>query len=576
MKNRPLSGVSRFTVGVLSLCCPVTAFAQGAPPVSPVTVTPPSLAPAQRDGDVRVEIPEAGALRPPAGAEGIYVTLADVTVAGSFPEVSEQVAEAVARLRGRQASLAEIYSVASEVEAIHARAGYVLARVSVPPQNLSSGGSLKIVVTDGFIEEVDVSALPQRIRGPIKARVGVLAGKRHVRMAEIESALMLTGDLPGLGLRSTLMRGATPGGTRLVLEGSQKFLSGSLGVDNQLDPSLGRWQTSLQLSLNSALGFGELIYGIASSGYQVEKFFDESAPERVLGAGMIVPLSGGHLTINPEATFVRTVPTPSLGAPASVGLLRRYSLRINETLVRTRRKQIGLGLAVEQADVVSKLPAFDVEISHDRYMAARLGGSISVVTGSGASYGAVVQYSKGLGSLGAITAAEALASSVPNSRVGASTNFNKLNVSLRAVWPMGQGFGFSVNARAQNSFGNPVFRAEQFSMEGPDGLSAYRGGSTAVDAGAVVRAELARSWAMGRGGPVSALSPYGFASVGAGSLAAPTTLERKHISAFNLGGGLRATLFDRFDISVEYARGIADYDLLDKVDRVNVSATLRF
>ena len=576
MKNRLCSALALMTTSVVSLSWSAAALAQDAPAVSPVSVTPPSLTPAPRDSGVRIDIPEAGALQPPAGAEGLQVILADATVTGGFSEVESELFAALSKLRGRKVSLAEIYAAASEVEAIHARAGYVLARVSVPPQNLSDGGRLQIEVTDGFVEDVDVANLPLRIRSAIKARVGVLIGKRHVRLAEIESALLLTGDLPGLTLRSTLMRGATPGGTRLVLEGRQKLVTGSLGVDNQLDQSLGQWQANLQLALNSLLGKGELIYGFVATGYQLDQIFRETARERVLGGGMILPLGSGRLTINPEATFVRTVPTPGIGAPASVGLLRRLSLRGNATLIRTRRMQAGLGLGIEQVDVASKLPAFATEINHDRYMVARLGGSAGVVTARGASYGAAVQFSQGLGNFGAISAADALAASVPFSRVGASTGFNKLNLSVRAAWLLGQGFSLVVNGRGQSSFGRSVFRAEQFAMEGTDGLSAYRGGNTAVDAGIVGRMEFARSLSMPRTSAVSALSPYGFIAVGGGRLEAPTTLERKHISAFNLGGGFRATLFDRFDVNIEFARGIADYELLDKVSRVNVSTTLRF
>jgi len=127
---------------------------------APVTVTPPSLRPQPTDNGFRIDIPNAGALSAPAGAESLSVTLASVSVEGGFAEVAGQTDPILAQLRGQRVTLAQVYAAASEIEAIHARAGYILARVSVPPQDLHDGGTLRIVVTDGFVEAVDVRAFP--------------------------------------------------------------------------------------------------------------------------------------------------------------------------------------------------------------------------------------------------------------------------------------------------------------------------------------------------------------------------------------------------------------------------------
>ena len=349
---------SQLLWGTAALALSVTGGTASAQTVSPVTVTPSTLAPEQSNTGYRLEIPEAGALQAPAGAEKMSVTLTDVQIAGGFPEVAAQTDAVIAGLRNRRVSLAQIYAAASQIEAIHARAGYVLARVSVPPQQLADGGALKIVVTDGFIESVDVTGLPGRVRSAVKARTAMLDGKRHVTIAQIEQPLVIAGDVPGLSLRSTLMRGTLPGGTRLVLEGKQHLLTGSLGVDNQLDPSLGRWGINLQLALNSAFGLGEQIYGFVSSNYDLSQTFKRNPPERVLGGGNILPLGDGRFSLNPEATFARTAPAPAAGTPQTVGTLRRLTMRANDTLLRTRRSQAAVNLTVEQIDETNAVPDF--------------------------------------------------------------------------------------------------------------------------------------------------------------------------------------------------------------------------
>ena len=554
---------------------PGIAFAQT---VSPVTVTPPSLEPQQRESGMRIDIPDTGGLQAPPGGEDLNVLLGDVRVDGGFPEVATQTDAVVHGLRGRRASLREIYAAASEIEAIHARAGYVFARVTVPPQDLVNGGTLRLVVIDGFVENVDVSALPARARAPVKARTGKLEGRRHTKLNDIEQALLIADAVPGLSLRSTLLRGDRPGGARLVLEGIQDLFSGSVSADNLLDPALGRSEVSLQLALNSAMGLGEQFYGFVASGYQVDRLFGAKPRMRVLGGGMILPLGDGRFSLNPEVTFARTLPSPMFGAPPTVGDLRRLTLRAGETLHRSRNRHVSIGLTVEQIDETNAVPAFNIKISHDRYMVLRPSFSWGMLTSGKASYGVTLQFSQGLGDWGAITAGDAAASGVPFSRVGASTSFSKLNAGLHASWPVGAGLSASFFARGQTSFGQPVFRAEQIALESSDGLSAYVGGRTAVDAGAVARTEF--SWRIDKSSAskavISNVTPYAFAAFGAGRLERATVLERPDFNAFNLGGGMRFNLGGQIAITAEYAHGMSNYAALDKVDRVNLSATLRF
>ncbi|NJS13409.1 MAG: hypothetical protein HC788_00985 [Sphingopyxis sp.] len=53
-------------------------------------------------------------------------------------------------------------------------------------------------------------------------------------------------------------------------------------------------------------------------------------------------------------------------------------------------------------------------------------------------------------------------------------------------------------------------------------------------------------------------------------------MERGSIDAFNFGAGLRGTLANRIDFAVEYARSESRIPVLDNVDRVSVTTTLRF
>ncbi len=172
-----------------------------------------------------------------------------------LPNLHRRRRASVREISGKRVSVAQIYAFARSIEQAYAQAGYTLARVVVPPQKIVNQGTLVIVVVDGFIEDVDVAGVPERVRGTVAARLGFLIGRRHIRLGVIERGLLIAGNIPGLKLRSTLMRGASDGGARLVLEGEHDLVTGSLGTDDRLNRSLGTWQLRGSIAANSALGF---------------------------------------------------------------------------------------------------------------------------------------------------------------------------------------------------------------------------------------------------------------------------------------------------------------------------------
>lgn len=559
----------------LALCPQSGALAQSA---APITVTPPTLRPERPDNGFRVEVPTTGALQAPPGSEGLSVTLGKVAVVGGLPPLAEATSAATARITGRRVSLAEIYAAASDIEAAYARAGYVLVRVSVPAQDLRDGGDLRIVVTDGFVEAVDLSGLPPRVRAAVRQRLRTLTGRHPVRLAEIERALLLANDVPGLTLHSTLARGLQPGGTRLLLDGTHKIVSGRIAVDNGLAASLDTYQASVQLQLNGVLGLGETIYGLAASGYDPGQWLKSRAPVGVIGGGFVLPVGDGRFSLNPEAIYSRTAPTPLPGAPLSLGTLRRLSLRAAYTLVRTRARQGSVTLGYEAIEEQNRLPQFDTLISHDRYMVLRAGTNWSWARPGGTGYGLSLQFSQGLGDTGAISEAQALASGIGFSRQGASNGFSRLSGEFDAQGRLGTTATLDLKIKGQWSFGKPLFRSEQFALEGPEAVSAYVGGVTAVDDGVTGRIEIAPPpWRLAyrAGGP--GVAAYAFAAGGIGWIRLPTAVEPGQLKAAAVGLGARLAVA-RLPISasIELAHGLSDVAALNDHNRINASIAIRF
>lgn len=569
----------RFSIAILAAVLgSVGIGSASAQQVAPSLVTPQTLRPTTAPAGT-ILLPPAAGLAAPAGAEHLSVTLGGVSVEGGFPELKGATDAIAARLSGRRATLAEIYAAANAIEQAYAAAGYVLARVVVPPQKLVPGGRLRLVVVDGFVEGVDVKGAPESQRALISARMASLIGKRHVTLAEIERRLLLVSDIPGLVLRSTLTRGTTTtGGAELVLEATQNYVTGTVGVDNRLPKSLGIWELNSSLALNSVFGFGEQIYVSSTSGYQLGKLFDGDSPLRILGGGVVLPIGTDGFTLNPEYTNSVTRPAASPGAPATAGVFERFALHAAYPVIRTRAETLTVQATYEWDEEHLTPAGFDTDLYRDRYHVIRLQGADQMTLPWGAAAQATAVLSQGLAGRGEATA---LATGIPLSQQGASPTFSKLNLDLRYQQPLPEAFQLSLVGKAQTSFNEPLMLAEQFSLDGMDAVSGFASGELPVDEGATARAELSHPFALPLGPASAVVSPYVFGAGGWGTIVDPTALQERNIdaSSFGLGmhvGGSAPDPNYGGTMTVEFARALSDVPGEQHGYRANLILAVRF
>jgi hemolysin activation/secretion protein len=505
---------------------------------APSQVTPQSLRPADSPG-AGITLQGPSLLAAPTAAEGLDVLIGNVVVEGGFAECALLTDAVIAGLHGKRLTVAQVYAVARAIEQIHAENGYLLARVIVPPQQLVDRGPLRLVVVDGFIEEIDVAGVPERARAMVAARIDFVAGRRHIRLSEIERGLLIAGDVPGLRLKSTLVRGTREGGARLVLEGQHRLLTGSLGRDNRLSDSLGTWQLRGAVAVNSALGIGEQIYGTVGAGADLNAAINSASPLAVYGGGVVIPLGPQGVTLNPEYTRSTTRTALAPGVPATLGTFERFALRLRDPVIWTRTASLNVNMSLEYVTQQLGATAFGLGLNSDRYVVLRGGAdyAASLPWGAGLQMGAGV--SQGLGGR---SEADAVSSGLPLSRIGAAPDFSRLTANLRVSQPLPWGARLDGIGLAQSSFGRPLFRSEQFALDGLDAVSAFAAGTLSADQGVTVRGELARPFSMRFDAASATVSPYLFGSAGRGWLMNATSVEQPVIDAGALGFGTRGNV----------------------------------
>lgn len=572
---KPVSSLLCAAASIGALMYSSSALSQIA---APSQVTPPSLRPQFPAGEQPLRLPGPLETAVPPGNAAMAVVVGEAQLDGAFPELRTLTDPLIARVKGQRVSVAQIYALATNLEGLYSRAGYPLVRVSVPPQQLVDGGTLRLVVIDGFIEAIDVNTLPERVRNVVVGRTNLLLGRPHLTTEQIERALLIAGDVPGLRLRSTLVRGTREGGVRLVLEGEHRLISGSAGADDRLSRSLGTWQLRGTLALNSALGAGEQIYGTAGLSTDLRAASAGDAPVSLYGGGAVVPIGADGITVNPEYTHSRTVTKQTPGAPASLGSFDRFALRLRGPIGLSRKASLYANLAVEDVEQQISAPDFGVALSHDHYRVLRGGIDYATTLPSQAGLQLGAQLSKGLGGR---NAEDAITSRVPLSRISATPDFVKLAATARLSQPLPAGFRFDVIGTSQITGGKAMLRSEQLSLDGSDALSAFASGTLNADEGFTLRGELAYPFVFNAFGTGAAASPYLFAAGGRGWIASPSAVEQAALNAGAVGTGVRSSVSipgssADASLAVEIARGFTDVSGVRQGWRANVLGTVSF
>lgn len=541
----------------------------GAQTISPSQVTPPSLLPAQPLPQVPF-VPEESERQQHLHTLPMSVQVQYVEVVDGFSVLAEDTERLLAPYQQRRITGDEIFALARALEQRYAKHGYVLVRVVVPPQRIATGGVLKLRVVDGFIQQVNADAVPQRLRAAVLRRLRPLVGLHHVLLATLERRLLVAGDLAGLHLTSALAPGSEEGGTRLLVGGTYRTVDGTVSADNRLDRTLGPWELGGSVTLNSLLSLGEQLYGDALVS-NPQRLASGAPALRVFGGGALIPVGDEGITLNPEYTTSETRTPSGPGFPATVGEFDRFALRATVGLRWRRRQVLKLNLSAEAVDQQLETPEFGTDLYHDRYRVVRVGLNDDAVLGAGSHLVLDALASRGVGGRGAPENA-----GVPLSRQGASPDFNKLNASARLSRPLVAGWQLELVGLAQASLGAPLLRSEQLSLDGVDALSAFAAGSLTVDQGATLRSEFGRPLGMHSFGTDAVVSPYVFAADGIGEILRPTALEERWLHANTYGVGARASAATAGATSTEFAfelgRQEADLAGVHQEWRVNLIA----
>lgn len=527
-------------------------------------VTPRSLAPeTAAQPKPRIVLPRESVVPVPEGADNLLVTLGDILLEGGFPE--RAAADAAILRLGEQGEIpvGDVYRIAGAIQSAYADAGFPFVRVTVPPQDLRSGGTARLVLVDGVIDSLVLDAVHPALRRSARAFLGPLVGKRRVRISELDRQISLLSDTPGATVRTAVAPGDTAGGVKLIVEAELDRMSGSLAFDNRSSDAFRNRQITASLAANGIFGAGDTIYVYASGDPLTSPPIGRDVPRKVLGGGLAFPVGADGLVAGLEYTKSRTIP---IGSPiVTRDEYEKVSTSLSYPLIRSRLQTLGIRGSIERYSERNVAPEFDFMLFRDAYVIGRLrvdysrNGDIAAVGGGlGLSYGATKP-------------------TEDRSKVTATRTFTKLEGSafVSARLPVA-GLVAGASALGQLILDGGIPLGESFGLDGASGLSSFSAGGASADRGGVIRLTLSRPTPFADNRVVA--TPLLFAAGGlAGYQAGDPFLLRKagvagvglQLAAARPLNGLSPTL------SIEYGARFADRSYA-RGDRLNVDLRIGF
>lgn len=451
---------------------------------------------------------------------------------------------------GTEVTLADLHAIADAItDAMRAR-GYLISRAVLPAQRVR-GGRVSIEVLEGYIADVEIqSDAVADDDHRVRRFADRIMASRPLHVADLERYLLLLEDLPGISVRSVLTPSpAAAGASTLVLRIEKQGLTAAVRADNRGTTYVGPVQVGASLGVNGVAGDHDRLRAryIRSADLEELEFMEVSYRR---------PLDSDGTLFDAHALLSRSEPGDRVDALDIKGRNLTLAAGLRHALIRSRTENLFLsgrfvlrntesrlyaGTPTEERLAEDRLRVLTAALSYDRTDDWD-GVTLVDVT---LSQGVEILRPRVTGSPGL-------------SRANGKTDFTKVRLEVRRLQEILPDLVMLVGARGQYSF-DSLLASEAFGYGGVDYGRAYDPSEITGDIGVAAKAELRYDLPLpdslfgwdGLDAVLPRLQAFGYYDIGRTWVRDPINGESDSETGASTGGGLRLTLFDRLDATVE-------------------------
>ncbi len=467
----------------------------------------------------------------------------------------------LASLTGRQIGSSELQEVLDRIRQRYASAGYLLTDVYFPRQSFSATGG----VVDVEVVEARVGAVRVEMADDVPVngnyvnnlfdhylKPGMLITERR-----LDAPLLVLRDVPGITAAATIVPGASPGTSDVVVKVSARGRKWKaiVGADNFGTPTVGEYRVSATGSVDNLLQRGDTLLASVQAASQSGTLLYRLSYKVGLGT------AGGELGLSlMRSEYVLGGDFAALGASGTADVL---SLNWTQPLLRSRSSNLYVQVGADakrltdNLGVTGLMPQRDVITGH-----LSLVGNTSdagLLAGGVTRYGAQLTY-------GSLSIKDASSLAADQSLFGGRTNgsFFKGNLDLQRIEFLSSRSSVLFTLSSQFASHN-LTSAEKLGLTGATAVRGLRGdAASVVDEGVV--GSLEYRYLMPFMPADSSLQARVFYDYGIGILDkrrdattyAPLVNEPNQVSFDSLGLGFSAALRDRFNAAFWAAKPLRE------------------
>lgn len=430
----------------------------------------------------------------------------------AFPETVLQ--DVLKPFTGRELGFAELDQATAALTAYYRGRGYMLAHALLPAQELGQG-VVQVHVLEGRVSSIALAPdAGVRLRASLARRYidALVPVGQPVRGDDLERALLLLQDVPGVSTRAELSPGARVGETALALGLSEgPLVSGNFGVDNSSNRYTGRVRFSAGMNLNDVAGLGGQISLLAST---------TGSDFKYARAGYVMPAGAAGTRLGGSYSALRYglgAEFASLGARGTANVAQLLAMH---PLLRSRYANLNLRAGFDDKRYVNEANGVQTSDKHVRTLPLGVGYSSQDQLFGGGYNAASLDITPGRADLSGNASARAADASGARSH----GDFVRANYEMARYQRVSPEMTGQISLSGQFASKN-LESGEKMSLGGPDRVRAYPAGEASGDAGHVLSLEGRYSLASIRS-ELSVFFDYGHVTLNrrlyAGALAAGT------------------------------------------------------
>jgi hemolysin activation/secretion protein len=406
----------------------------------------------------------------------------------------------VADALGKTLALSQLNELASRITDYYRSHGYPLARTIIPPQTIEAG-VLRLQVIEPRYGKITLDNQSQVQDPLLKATLSALKIGSFVEESELDHALLLLSDIPGIIVVPNLKRGSENGTSDLLVNTSSgPGISGNMGLNNHGNKYTGGANLSGSVVINNPFHHGDTLALNGLSAGPGMNYGSIAYDTLLNGYGTHLGGSTSSLRYNFKTSSPTADPTVSSTLVGS-GTAQVSSLWVKQALLRSREKNVYGQIRFDHVVLQDHLVAGLSTIATDRHMnnmTANLSGDFQgVLMPTGMTSWSVDA------TLGQLVFDDPTAQAVNAKTTNTNGGFSKLNGSFLHIQNLGAQRELVMGLRGQWA-GTNLDSSQKMVAGGPYSVRAYAAGTLSADNGYLLTAELKQPIGIAMGGQVTA------------------------------------------------------------------------